>query len=301
MAPRRDVPIVKWRDVLWLMHFYPLQWITRICPVSLLPVTERAAERIFEIARPRKRRIAVRRMTAMLGISDAEAQPLARRFLRHSVQLTHFERRIRRSSALAAAPFRTIGRQHLDAALAQRKGVILNAMHRFASAQAVRQLREAGYPILVVIHNRPSGSRLGRWWIAASRRQMIEYLFPDRVELNDPDLTLRIVERLRAGGIVAIAADARRSNSAVRVRVLKGDTAISAGILDVARLTGSPVLPCDFLYEGRGLVAEFGPPLDFEPAATAQEYRQRNLPRLVAALERRVLACPAQWTQWLSL
>jgi len=49
------------------------------------------------------------------------------------------------------------------------------------------------------------------------------------------------------------------------------------------------------------LVAEFGPPLDLEPAATAQEYRQRNLPRLVAALERRVLACPAQWTQWLPL
>jgi lauroyl/myristoyl acyltransferase len=240
-------------------------------------------------------------MASALGIDDAEAQVLARRFLRYSVQLAHFERRIRRSDALVATPFRLIGREHIDAARAQRKGVILDVMHRFAGAQVIRELRAAGYPILVVIQNAPGGSRLGRRWINAARREMIECCFPDRVELRDPDLSFRIVERLRAGGIVAIASDARVSNSTVNVRVLKTQTAISAGILEVARLTGSPVVPCDFLYDGDGLVASFAQPLDLESAATPEEYRRLNTPRLVAALEQRILAAPDQWTHWLKL
>jgi lauroyl/myristoyl acyltransferase len=275
--------------------------MTRICPPSLLPIAERAAEGAFELARPRKRRLAAKIMAASLGIEEPEAQLLARRFLRHSVQLAHFERRLGRSGALAEMPFRIVGRDHLETALARRKGVILNAMHRFASAQVVRELRAAGYPILVVIHNARSGSRLGRRWINTARQDMIDRCFPDRVELRDPDLTPRIVERLRAGGMVAIAADARTSSSAVRVRVLNSDTAISAGILDLARLTGSPIVPCDFLYEGRGLLASFAPPLALEPAATAEEFRQINIPRLVDALEQRVLAAPDQWGHWLKL
>jgi len=301
MAAPTHAPLVRWRDVLWLVHFYPLQWITRICPASMLPAIERASGRVFEIVRPRKRRLAAARIAAALGVGGVEADAIARRFLGHSIQMTHFERRLGRFGAMVAAPFRTIGREHLDVALAQRKGIILNAMHRFASPHVIRQLREAGYPILAVVQSQPSGSRLGRRWIAASRKRMLEYFYADRVETHDPDLTLRIVERLRGGGIVAIAADARRSNTPVNVRLLKGETTISSGILDLARLTGSPVLTCDFLFEGPGLVAEFAPPLELEPAATAQGFRQANLPRLVAALERRVLGCPDQWTQWMAL
>jgi len=92
----------------------------------------------------------------------------------------------------------------------------------------------------------------------------------------------------------------RRSNTSLSVRVLKGEAVVSTGILDVARLTGSPVLTCDFLFEDAGLVAEFAP-LDLERAASPQEYRQANIPRLVTALERRVLACPDQWMQWMAL
>lgn len=271
-------------------------------PARWLPLTERAAERGFMIARRGSGKRAALRMRALLGVADDEARSLARRYLAHSIRVTHLERRLRRSRE-TAEPLHIIGREHLDAALDAKKGALLIMVHRFAVGPVIRKMREAGYPILVVLnpYAHPMFGRLGRRVVRASQRRMYEYFYADRVAVDDPDVSVKVVQRLRAGGLVVIAADARKSNTAVAVPFLKGDATVSGGVLELSRVSGSPVLPFDALYEPFGLRAEIGPPLELTRGRTRDEHLEMNLPRLVAALERLVAAHPDQWMHWVDL
>src|SRR5262245_39051064 len=121
-----EPPLVRWRDLLWLAQNYPLYWITRITPIRWLPMTERFADRAIQIVRRTTRRKAAERMQVMLGISTREAGRLSRRLLEYSIRVTHIERRLRRSRDLSAEPvLQLIGQQHLDKALAAKKGALL--------------------------------------------------------------------------------------------------------------------------------------------------------------------------------
>ena len=289
--------------MLWLVHYYPFHWLTRITPAPWLPLTERAAERAIEIARGGKRRQAAARMQAMLGISAAEARGLSRRFLAHSIRVTHLERRLGRWPDLPDEPLRIVGREHLDRALASRKGALLIMVHRFAVGSVIRALYDAGYPMTVVIRPQvhPMFGRLGRRVAGASQRRMFARFYRDVIDVNDPEVSIKIVQRLRAGGLVVIAPDSRTSKTATGVRFLGGETRVSAGVLELARVSGSPLLPFDALYEPHGLVAEIRAPLDLERGRTRDDQYERNLPRLVSALEQLVAACPEQWMHWVDL
>ena len=131
---------------------------------------------------------------------------------------------------------------------------------------------------------------------------MYDYLYPDRLRVDDPNVTLKMTARLRAGGIVLLAADALRATTSMTVPFLKTQARLSSGVLELARLTGSPVLACDPLYDDDGGVRiQFLPPLNLAPAATREAFIERNMPALVAAFESFVAACPEQWMRWADL
>jgi lauroyl/myristoyl acyltransferase len=292
MADRR---LVRWRDVLWVIQ----RW---------LPLTERAAERGFLIAQRGAGRRAAARMRAFLGVSEDEARSLSRRFLVHSIRVTQLERRLRRSRSAAAdllqpLPLQIVGREHLDAARNAHRGALLVMVHRFAVRPVVRAMRTAGYPLVVVVypHPHPMFGRLGHWIVRSSHRRLFHYFYPDHVSSEDPDVSVKIVKRLRAGDCVLIAADARKSSTTTVVPFLGGEATVSTGVLELARVSGSPILPFDALYGPDGLHAEIGAPLALERGRTRDEHLALNLPRLVAAMERRVEAAPDQWTHWVDL
>lgn len=301
-----DPPLVRWRDVLWLVHSYPLEWITRLTPARWLPVAERAAERGFQVARRGAGRRAAARMRDLLGISEDEARSLSEHFLAHSIRVTHLERRLRRSRPDAGDSLHSldiVGREHLDAALDAKKGALLVMVHRFAVGPVIRAMRAAGYPLLVVInpHPHPMFGRMGRRAVRTSQRRMFAHFYPDRVAADDPEVSVKIVQRLRAGGSVVIAGDARRAKTSTTVRFLNGKARVSAGVLELARVSGSPILPFDALYEPDALRAEIGSPIELARGRTRDDHVELNLPRLVAALERMVAACPDQWMHWADL
>jgi len=127
---------------------------------------------------------------------------------------------------------------------------------------------------------------------------VLDRTFPDGILSYDPDCTLKILWRLRAGGIVYIAADTR-SRTSVAVPFLGGQLVVSRGVLEVARLAGCPLLPYDCTYDADGLRIELGVPLQLRADGRPADYIANNLPILVAALERQIKACPDQWTLWM--
>ena len=299
-----DAPLVTWRDVLWLIHRYPLRWIVRFAPDHLLQPTERAAEWTFRVGRWHKRREAARKMVETLGISDADARRRASAMLRAAVQIPHVERRVAGARTLRDEPVRWIGRDQLDAALAKKKGVLLCVVHRFAVANLPRALAAEGYSVLTIVREmtRPTFGRVAARLSRRSERVMYDFLYPNRVLPDDVNATLKMTAHLRAGGIVMIAADAWRSQTSADVPFLKSETRLSWGVLELARLSGAPIVPCDPLYDDDGgLSIRCVPALDLTPAATRELFVERNLPNLVAVFESFISSSPDQWMRWADL
>jgi lauroyl/myristoyl acyltransferase len=297
-------PLLALKDVLWLLHFYPVRWVARVCPTAFLEVMETAVGHTYRSIRIRERRLAAARMSEALGLSAEAANDLASRFIGHAVRRAHFDLRVLSGRACFFPTGSTIvGREHLDRAIADQKGVLLLGVHRFGTRQALLALRELGYPILTVRASQVSAAygRLGRRWAGRIQPWVLERTFPDRVSPGDPDLILKILGRLRAGGAVFMTADTQRARNAVLVPFLDATIRVNPGVLEVCRLAGSRLLPLDGLYDEKGIRIEFSAPLDLRSGGTRADCARDNLRLLVTELERLVRACPDQWTKWVDL
>ena len=295
-----DVPILQFRDVLWLIHLYPLGWLVRRCPMAVLDLLEMLVTFAYQTLQRRQRDVVAMRMRERLGIADNEAQMLARRYFQHVSRRAQLDLRTLCERPMGRwANLSVLGRQHLERALSEGTGALLVSVHRFAARHATLAFRDTGFPVFAVHANMiPQYSRLGRRWIGRKYQLVLDRTFPDGILSYDPDCTLKILWRLRAGGIVYIAADTR-SRTSVAVPFLGGQLVVSRGVLEVARLAGCPLLPYDCTYDADGLRIELGVPLQLRADGRPADYIANNLPILVAALERQIKACPDQWTLWM--
>ena len=198
---------------------------------------------------------------------------------------------------------RVLGLEHLDQALEKNLGVLLISIHWFASRLAKRLLEQMNYRILTVRAWRGKGlGRVGNRWLLPRvlERSAIIRGESESVDLDDPGCALVLARRLREGGIVHIASDARESNTAVTVPFLDGQVTLSSGVLELARLCRCPALPLVAVYDAMGEIRiELGAPLGFRYEGTAKECARENLPVLVTELERQVRLAPDQWRFWI--
>ena len=200
---------------------------------------------------------------------------------------------------------RLLGAEHLEAARAGGKGVVIWSGHFvFASLLAKMALFDAGYRIGHLSHPRHgfSDTQLG-WRLLNPYRQRIEARFlADRVELDpdSPTMALRtLLQMLRANGFVSLVAreDARRP---VEVPFLDGTIGLASGAPDIAYEASAPLLPAFTVRSVDGVFETvIEPPLPLDRAVGRRAAVQSAIQAYARRLETVVLRHPGEWRGWL--
>ena len=192
------------------------------------------------------------------------------------------------------------GIQHLDEAMAAGNGVILLTAHFCVTRIAVRYLATLGYPVLTVqkqTPRKPSEGRLGsvlRQHYLELRRQGN----PDVVDIQDADCSLKILQRLRSGGLVHMHVDALSAKTAVEGPFLGVPWRFPAGAFDFVRLSCCAVVPMLCLGRSTGFHIRFSPMLRVAKADSREEFLNANLPAFTEVFERQIADHPEEWRLW---
>jgi lauroyl/myristoyl acyltransferase len=191
------------------------------------------------------------------------------------------------------------GREHLAQALKQNRGVILAGGHFLANRLAKRCMESEGWPVMSVRNLDYDDPKLGYWGKRHLQNRyygLLHRVIGDEVGVHDRECVLKILARLRGGGIVYLHIDYPFSQKIQDVAFLGAVHPFAAGFLQVARIAGSPIIPVVCLGNSRGLSIGFLPPLSLKTRS-----EEELLEDLVRILESQVLAHPEQWEHTLRL
>jgi lauroyl/myristoyl acyltransferase len=197
------------------------------------------------------------------------------------------------------------GQEHLEAALAGGKGVILCCAHFGSYNSGLSVLHASGFPVTTIgrwqykYTARLSSAERRFWdWVLARRvrrhrqRPMIEP-WPGRVEV-----AALAASALRANEVVTISIDAPPLDSdkarAIGVPFLGRQARLVPGIVTLATLTGAPVLMCSVFRSAdyRHQVLEISAPVPMAgDTATA-------FGRCVSEVSAAIRRSPASWVYW---
>jgi lauroyl/myristoyl acyltransferase len=296
-------PLLTVDDLLWFLYLYPLRVLSAISPRPLLYSIGR-----LSWFRARKRReAAARRMLKARcpGIPRAQISHIAGKFLANSavrmlddlvVSWPSYPRRLRCS--------KIEGLEHLEQARSAGKGVILLTVHFCATRIAKQHLASIGYPILTVRDEIAEGDwwgRLGRRTLAPRRMKFLQAIMGESVNVQDRGCVLKIVGRLRSGGMVNIHFDGLAGARTTPWAFLGAPRNFSTGIFDIVRLSGCTVVPMLCLGRSSGFRIVFGPILDTVQTPDRDKFIQANLPAFVETMEQQILKHPEEWEQWMSI
>jgi lauroyl/myristoyl acyltransferase len=301
--PAAAEPLVTVDDLLWFLYLYPLRILSAISPRSLLYSIGK-----LSWFRARKRRdAAARRMlkTQCPGIPRDQIQHIAGKFLANSAVRMLDDLVISWPSYARRLRCREIqGLEHLERATSAGKGVILLTVHFCAIRIAKRHLVASGYPILTVRDEIAEGDwwgRFGRRILAPRRMDFLQAIMGESVNVQDRGCVLKIVARLRSGGLVNIHFDGLAGARTKPWTFLGSPRNFSTGIFDIVRLSGCAVLPMLCLGRSSDFRIIFGPVLETVQTPGRDEFIEANLPAFVETMEQQILNHPEEWEQWMSI
>jgi lauroyl/myristoyl acyltransferase len=197
------------------------------------------------------------------------------------------------------------GQEHLEAALAGGKGVILCCAHFGSYNSGLSVLHASGFPVTTI----------GRWQykytarLSSAERRFWDWVLARRVRRHrqrpniEPwagrlEVAALAASALRANEVVTISIDAPPLDSdkarAVDVPLLGRRARLLPGIVTLARLTGAPVLICSVYRSAdyRHQVLEISAPVPMDgDTATA-------FGRCAAGVSTAIRRSPASWVYW---
>jgi len=297
-------PLVTVRDLLLWLYLFPLQFFFRFVSRDRLYQIGRASEPLLQFHYRKGRKKAENRMLATpgSGISAGEAPRIACQFVSNAIFRALDNLIVRRPAFLKELRLAEVaGLEHIEWARSQGRGVLVVTGHFSAVRVSLRYLAAIGYPMLVVRSYYPSVGPAGRLSGRLVKRRLAKFLHAivqDEVDHKAPDCTLRILQRLRSGGLVNIMLDASAGARKVNASMLGAPWRFSAGIVDIVRLSGCAVVPMLCLGRSSDLRIIFSPALDIVEARERDEFVDANLPTLVRCLERQIADHPAEWVLW---
>lgn len=300
--PPANLPLVTFNDLLWLLYLYPIRWLARLSPRSVLYSIGKLADPIVQFhARSRTRR-ATHWIAQACGVSIDRAQAIARGSVSNNLLRILDELMLLRPSPEAMLRCKGVeGIEHLDRAIAGGRGVLLVVGHFYANRIAVRYLTTRGYAILAVHNLRPSNASegwLGRRFLQPRFIALQKLAIPDHVYIQDPDCSLKIMRRLRVGRVAVLQMDGRAGTHPIEYPFLGVRPRFPSGILELARLSGCAVVPMLCLGRSAGFRIRFDPMLEMEHAPSREAFAAANLPRFLAVVERQIIENPEEWRLW---
>jgi len=193
------------------------------------------------------------------------------------------------------------GLDHLEEAIARGKGVILLVGHFCANRIAVRYLAGQGHSALSVHNQSPSnraGGRFGKRFLQPRAVQLQERANPDQVYIQDPDCVLKIMGRLRAGGLAVVQVDGRGGKKVIEYPFLSVPWRVPSGIYEIVRVTDCAVVPMLALGRSSGFRIRFDPMLAVDRTASRETFVSANLPNFISVVEKQIIENPEQWRLW---
>lgn len=185
-------------------------------------------------------------------------------------------------------PITAHGRQHLDQALADGRGVLGVGLHLGHFAKVPVWLAHAGYPVTIVIREArqvPPG-----YYIAALERFGIEAIRIERDQAAAP----RVLDALRRGRLAMIYLDQGvKNDGGIQIEFLGKRVPMPAGPLVLARRARAPIVPVFLHPELHEVVIH--PPLAAPAGALCED--DPTLQALYRLAEAEIRAHPAYW-QW---
>jgi len=196
--------------------------------------------------------------------------------------------------AEVAAGIVTLGREHVDAALAGGKGVVVAAPHLGGWEWGAFHLVLSGIPVTVAVE--PLEPAEVFEWFASFRRRLGMNVVP-----VGPDAGAAIIRALASNNVVCLLSDRLVGRAAgVGVDFFGSKLSLPAGPVTLALRTGAPLVPAA-IYYGRAAGSHtlvFRPPLDLEGPPGTGTFRERvrcGTQQLARELEALIEAAPAQW------
>jgi lauroyl/myristoyl acyltransferase len=247
---------------------------------------------------------AYRAMRALLPTLRPDLRPagVLRRYLanKHQSSVEHHLCRTARGRRFLQQTYPIEGREHLDAALREGRGAIIQIFHFGLCQPLWPVLRLTGYDIL--LHMDRSVHYLGDtfgWAVrAAVKVAAVSDAFCGTVLYHTPIFMFSMMARqLRRGGLVGMNGSGTDETTFVEVPFLGASIRLPVGPARLAAHAGAPVVPVYALADGRGRQ-----PIVIHPALRPAGQTPEALRDLVAAyttlLDGYVRRYPWLWWSW---
>ncbi|HEV2994006.1 MAG TPA: phosphatidylinositol mannoside acyltransferase [Acidimicrobiia bacterium] len=266
--------------------------VARVVPPALGELLARSTAWVYQAANPARRRQVARNLDR---VAPAPLDPAARRRAVASV-FDHYGRYFHElfrlsvsDPAALVAGFACEGKEHVAAAAALGRGVVMALPHLGNWDLAGAWLVSEGYELTVVAEP-VEPPELFDWFVATRERLGM------RVVALGPDSGAALLRDLHAGRVVALVCDRDISGDGVPVDFFGERTRLPGGPAALALRTGAPLLPVGCYFRPRrGHEAHI-----LEPLATRREARVRDdvarvTQQLAHRFEELIRAAPDQW------
>jgi KDO2-lipid IV(A) lauroyltransferase len=183
------------------------------------------------------------------------------------------------------------GVEHVRAAEAAGKGIVLALPHLGNWEAAGAKAEEIGIPVLAVAESLPN-ERITQWFVGVRNQMGIDVALTGKGHR----VTAELLQRLRDGGTIALLADRDLTGRGVEVEFFGERTTVPAGPVALADRTGAVLLPVGCYFDdGPGHAFVVRPPLQLPTEGTREERVAAGAQLLARELEAIIREHPEQW------
>jgi KDO2-lipid IV(A) lauroyltransferase len=266
--------------------------VARVVPPALGDPLARLASWVYQAAQPARRRQVARNLDR---VAATRLDPSARRRAVGAV-FDHYGRYWHELFRLAVSDpeemvngFTCEGKEHLAAAAALGRGVVMALPHLGNWDLAGAWMAGEGYDITVVAEP-VEPPELFDWFVATRARLGM------RVVALGPDAGPVLLRELHAGRLVGLVCDRNMTGDGVPVEFFGEETRLPGGPAALALRTGAPLLPVGcYFRRRRGHACHILEPLATERAARLRDDVVRVTQQLAHRFEELIRAAPDQW------
>jgi KDO2-lipid IV(A) lauroyltransferase len=269
--------------------------VVRFVPERFAELAARGIGRLFALLMPSRRRQAERNLRRVHGDAlrgPALSRAVARTFDsygRYWLELLRLPWVLARDPAAVDVGFTLANREHLDAAVAGGRGVILALPHVGGWEHAGAWLAGQGLPPTVVVE--PVEPPELFEWFADVRRRLGMTVVP-----LGPDAGPAVMRALRAGGVICLLCDRDLAGDGIPVEFFGEETTLPAGPATLALRTGAPIVPAAVYFgpDGRHDAVVL-PPVPAEREGRLRDDVRRVTQDLARQFEDLIRVAPEQW------